>query len=290
MKPTYRTTGAKLLLIPLLASTWGCGHTAARAEPPTVKNIPTILNRADFHGPLDSYDLSRDERIEISVGNRISDWNCIRRKGFTVPLKSIPIAEVSDDDSYGYLKFLDTPTALRYGYHLPPEAPHPETDVVRPVFGGRLGARKAWLEGCQSIINQTRSDQFKLPVDPRSGVQESIAKAQIDRRHLAVSGRWSSCMRRAGFSYRTPFDAMNAKPWGLTDPSGQSRGPVTQNEIAVARADATCRQTTNYQGWWIALLTAYENRFIRANEGKLLEARRIAHTELAAARSAAVAH
>jgi hypothetical protein len=262
--------------------------TAGSTGQPAVGPIPTVRSATDLHGPLDSYMLTNDDQWKISIGNRISDWKCIRNKGFDIPVKSIPIAEVSNDDSFGYLKFLDAATASQYGYHLPPAVPHPGTEVVHPLFSNQLAARQAWMSDCQSIVTQTRSNQFQLPVDPKGGVQLSMAKAQVDSRYLAVAARWSTCMSKSGYTFKTPLDAMNAKPWGLTDPSGQSRGPVTAVESGTAGADARCRQETNFQGWWVALVNAYENRFISANEGKLLESKKIAQSELDAAMKAAV--
>lgn len=262
------------------ATACSTGQPTISPGQPALRPIPTIRSATDLQGPLDAYSLSKSDQWKISVDNRIADWKCIRHKGLNIPLDSIPIAQVSNDDSYGYLKFLDTATAQRYGYHLPPAAKLPGTDVVHPLFGGIPAAQRAWTAGCQSIINQARSKQFDLPIDPLRGVQVSIAQVQHDTRYLAITRRWSACMARSGYPYKTPFDAMNTRPWGLTDPSGQSRGPVTALEIRAATADAQCRQSINFHGWWVTLLTAYENRLINANQSKLNQAKRIAQAEL----------
>jgi hypothetical protein len=70
-------------------------------------------------------------------------------------------------------------------------------------------------------------------------------------------------MRRAGFSYRTPWDANDDPRWWV------DQDTASDPEIATATADVGCREDANLVGLWYAVETAHQTRLIEENSEQL---------------------
>jgi hypothetical protein len=62
-------------------------------------------------------------------------------------------------------------------------------------------------------------------------------------------------MRRAGYEYATPLTVTGDPQFAGNQPS--------QHEIAVARADVSCKASANVIGIWFTVESAYQNTWIR---------------------------
>jgi hypothetical protein len=104
------------------------------------------------------------------------------------------------------------------------------------------------------------------------------ALSKNDYRVQSAVRQWSTCMKTRGYSYRTPDDAMSDPRWSLNSskPSGI--------EIAVATADATCKESSNLVGIWYTVESAYEDELISRAKTQLEHVK----SALEAARQAAV--
>ncbi len=87
--------------------------------------------------------------------------------------------------------------------------------------------------------------------------------------------KWSACMRRSGFGYATPLDAMNDRRFETAAPTGL--------EKSVAHADAVCKQQTNVIAVWYAADVALESLKIAAAGAGMVTTRRGITAELRAA-------
>jgi hypothetical protein len=88
------------------------------------------------------------------------------------------------------------------------------------------------------------------------GFHDSESDPQVS----AVERAWSQCMKRGGYSFATPFDAMA---------SCASASAPSAAEISQAKADVACKQQTKLIAAWVAVETRIENQLIASNRQTL---------------------
>ncbi|SNB90865.1 hypothetical protein SAMN02745831_07182 [Streptomyces sp. PgraA7] len=60
---------------------------------------------------------------------------------------------------------------------------------------------------------------------------------------IKVFGQWSDCMKKSGFNYKTPLDALSDSRFG-------DANQVTDLEISTAQADLKCRNQHKVTQTW----------------------------------------
>jgi hypothetical protein len=258
------------------SGTAGDGSNPLAADPPALGQVPVLNDARDVSLPLDHYRATEEQAYTLTRAREMLTVDCMRRFGFNRSL-SPPVAKSPGPGgrygiSYG-------PEVDRYGYHQPPERvgpPRPPRDPNNRPSAAELGVERG--EGLTSHNGQAvprggclgeadralggetgeggtapaldSSDMFtKLRLQARNATDADV-------RLLEVFGKWSECMKKAGYSYRSPWDAND-------DPAFQ--GEISAKEIATAQADLRCRIEFNVNGLYFALEEAYQRRAIEQN-------------------------
>lgn len=261
--------------------TASCGAGSEKAEgPPLISATPTVTSVADSVLPLDAYTLSAEEDRTVGQALHLLIRQCGQRFGVDVrmgPPDNPSLIELSAR-RFG---IIDAGEAARFGYNWPPSSPLHEDDK---------GSGEGWDPGpLERLVVQGQSEGSPeaLPKDrdgrplPDGGcaaeaertfglapaglflandlAREAGDQAEADPRVQQAFDGWSTCMKRRGYTYKTPWEPNDAK-WPE---------PATSQEIATAQADVACRRETNLVGVWYAVERAYQQRLIDAHAEEL---------------------
>jgi hypothetical protein len=273
----HRFLYTALVVLPGAMLIAGCGSsTNAPPSAPPLGSISSIASAEGVSLPLDYYRPTPQQSSTIETAREILVSNCMRRFGFSTPVRrNIPVGPqpnklwgISDEDD-----------VATYGYHPDPKLFPPRPDesslpvpsaAEEQVFSG-VGPRSYNSQtipkgGC------TGDAAIKLGFDVTvtgegNEMKEFVIglanqaddKARTDQRTLDLWSRWSACMRKSGYDYGGPWDANNDPAWG-------AGGDVpSQHEIATATADLRCRNSMNFIGLSDAIETAYQKQIIDQN-------------------------
>ncbi|MFI6152071.1 hypothetical protein ACIBCA_05215 [Kitasatospora sp. NPDC051170] len=154
--------------------------------------------------------------------------------------------------------YLGGPTALELGFH-PPRRPDPRRPDAEAGYGGE--AYDAARVDCDRQVAE------RIGSPPASGADlvsrlfdESTKAAARDSRVVEARRTWASCMEKAGFPASAPEDL----------PKTYGTGPeITQAELAAARADADCTDSSGLAGIWFAAVEGYQRQLIDHNSQAL---------------------
>ena len=233
--------------------------------------------------PLDAFRHSSDDYLDLQLAawQLISD--CVQRFGAEYTVSEAAVADgvppaffFGNERRYG---LFDAGSASQHGYHLPPEGLDPgrkeegwnpsESELVlvrgsdRPSTptdgngqplpdGGCIGeANRILLIG---VPNQRIDEAL-----PNTLAGASFEQSEADSRVRNVMKQWSECMDRSGLDYDNIWEP-NDETWPE---------PVSEEEVAVASADVTCKQEVNLVGIWLAVESAYQDRAIREHTTEL---------------------
>lgn len=269
-----------------IASCWlvvSCTSGPGPDSEPELGPLPTVRSPADVVLPLDAHRLSQREYISVQRASWRLTRDCVRRFGgeYTLPeaavTNNLPNFEHDNDRRYG---LFDPESAATRGYNVPPDQLPKQIDrsitwnptdteklLVRGVPEGSANVPKDVAGnplpggGCQGEADRELADGVTRPADEHLANQLSVEthrRAETDSRVRDVVAKWSECMKRAGYSYRTIWEP-NDKKW--PEPAGAE-------EIATAKADVACKLETNLVAIWYQVETAYQKRTIeqRAQE------------------------
>ncbi len=93
---------------------------------------------------------------------------------------------------------------------------------------------------------------------------QAAERAEADPRLAAAWRAWSRCMAEAGYEYDTPWEAND-------DPRWWSAPKPSREELATATQDMVCRDSTELQATWMALLNARQRDVIDQEGASLAE-------------------
>ncbi|MFD5192260.1 hypothetical protein ACFWMU_29720 [Streptomyces sp. NPDC058357] len=285
---------AAALAAPLLVS--GCGGGPPRTPPgrPPV-TTPTPATTVGLRLPLNAYlPTPRGQATGEYLVYRV-EQHCMRGYGFRyLPRLSSKYIDTTvatwreyESRRYG---ISERTIAARRGYHLtdqPSTTRAPQTATTlsvpeREVLSGRApDGRKLTTPvrlkavpdgGCTGLAGRAvygdRAAEAQRGYDLVARLRgEAFERSRSDPRVAAVNGKWSSCMRGKGFTYRDPDAAIEDPRWNLL-----SAGP-SRAEVAAATADIACKLRTNLLGVNFAVEAEYENAAIAAHPQDLAEVR-----------------
>lgn len=249
-----------------------------RPEPP-LGPIPVIQVDADVKFPLDGYLISPERRATIRKSQDLLVQKCLRRFDFEMEL---PDRE-SDQVRGRVIGVVDDAEVAKYGYSDPEtlesirkaeqirkeQKPWPEEMVA--VLNGRgakaskkgdvpdggcIGEAQRTLGLASQSADKAGDENFVIALS-----SDSTKLAEADSRLKDAWGKWSACMKDAGYHY--------ADPWGPNGEKKFSGDDASSEEIATARADVACRKKHDVNGIWVAVRTAYQNRLIVDNADAL---------------------
>jgi hypothetical protein len=258
-----------------------CNGPSATPEPGL---SPTTVAGAQVSLPLDAY-LPTAEAGERSARARdLLVRDCLGH--FGLQWQGLSAAELGHDRLLqegrlaGRFGLVDKRQAARYGYHPPPWSPlHPDarrqpTDRdrglladVRAVLLGTTASyagRAVPSGGCVQEAERVLWPRPQWDGDPAlvSKLEhEADARADADPRKQDLFRRWSRCMRRAGFGYTVPRDAVHDQRWRRNAAGGQP----SPDEIAAAIIDVRCKEEVRYLEIAAAVTAEYQRQLINAN-------------------------
>lgn len=96
---------------------------------------------------------------------------------------------------------------------------------------------------------------------------EAESQSRADSRVRENDGKWSACMKKAGYSVTDPMDASNQ----LSFQNEELSSPAA---VAAATSDVACKKEVNLVGVRYAVTAAYQKRLIDKNAETLNLARR----------------
>ncbi|MCP2338889.1 hypothetical protein [Actinomadura rupiterrae] len=257
------------------------------------------LDGRQIHFPLDAYTLSDDDLITVQRGRLAAAQACIRKFLGNVYLSDLG-PQVPARTSNRYIKYLDPALVSTLGYHDLIDVQETRKGKSRPVpesyrqkaidalFGNARSINGIPVPkgGCDAESEQQITKGVTKKLDTRLLAFQATQRTETDSRFVAVLGKWSNCMKKEGFNYKGPREAMVDPRWVQIGADGINRRPATRAEIAVAKADAGCRAEVNLYGVWVAVESAYQKRIIAKMEPQLVEAKKNDQTLLSNARAA----
>jgi len=266
------TVGVCMCAIMLLASA-GCavrGSAGPTSAPePTLGVVATIDRPGEVTRPIDGYLPSGDEVAQLVAEQYTAINACLTkhgvngRAGLANPqdLNAYIAGSLSDrverSDLWG---FFAVDTASQYGYRRPPGTPDGLQSSV-PADSTPDVTDACFKAGNDVFDGGDPFSYLGYGALPDGGPQLPAT----DSRYVAAVGKWRACMRDRGFDFTDPIAAIGDARW---------RTPTaTANEIATAVADVDCKVSTNTVGIGAALETAYDQRYITAHLGAVIDFR-----------------
>lgn len=290
-------TAACAVLLSACAGTTGSGDATGEPDP---GKIPVMLETKQLVFPLGAYEATADERQRLNSAQDALVVQCMSRFGFTHTPPARRAAPVTDN-RYVF-GVVDAEEVARYGYQNPLAAVAEQSRPVRPALSGteRLVLSGADDTDPQSLPMSQEAAQREGGSDQKVGGQavpvggcnreaflklyapkpdavdmmyvfnlssEAESQTRADSRVRENDGKWSACMKKAGYSVTDPMDASDEL--GFQNEELSSPAAVT-----AAAADVACKKKVNLVGVRYAVSTAYQKRLIDKNAETLDLARR----------------
>lgn len=282
-----------------LAMTTGCtashdqSDTKAPLTPPSITAVPSVTGDAVRTLPLRAFAGSDNDMATVTRAEGLLTQQCMRQLGFAT-WQPAPPAKLDQAWTTGLkIGIVDQQQATTYGYHAPVDpaaiAARRNSTSANPQQRAELAALSGGDAGNGSTAKPPAGGQIpqggcegearramtaaapKYDVDLYGRIAEQANQAtESDQRIADALGAWSACMKRAGQSYRTPWDA-SEQSWADTP---------TQSEIALATADVACKTETKLPGTWFAVLSGYQQQLIERNRPGLQAMRAARDAEL----------
>lgn len=271
------------------------GCTAAESAEPPKKPAGRAAPAAsaevrNLTVPIDAYATRKVDDYLVAAAEDVLMRDCLDAEGLDwTPRRPVREADVDPPNRRRY-GVMEPAVARAFGFKPPPlpaeEARFTEERIERIRSLGQRGAEIAYgvdgAGGCWKKANTTllkgvprESDYDVINRDTREGYEESQRAPEVRKVHRA----WSACMKKAGFRYGDPMEAM-------ADPRWRKSETASAKEIAAAEADVRCKRETDLVKIWSAAEAKIQQRLIKASadDYRALKATRDAH--LAAARRA----
>lgn len=278
-----------MCLLACLAALVGCSDSDTESGEQAIGPIPTIRSDAAIRLPLDPYIETSETVRVVERAVHLLGRDCMRRFGLDWQVPEPPAIRRAPLHA-GRYGLLDPAEAARHGYHSPPSyvpSPRPREPERTPsqieleVWAGNgrktVSGRSVPDGGCAGeALRALERDAPKAPaIQPQMRANEALQRAERHPRVRSAFARWSSCMRRAGYRYRSPWDVNDDQRWKTPRPS--------RHELATATADVDCRAETNLVGIWYAVERSYQRRYLKAHARELAAVRRTATIRAASA-------
>ncbi|MGH6653942.1 MAG: hypothetical protein ACRDVE_01900 [Actinocrinis sp.] len=261
----------------------------APAAPIHVGGITAITDSSQLTFPIDAYLMTDQQFVEVESATDVLTAQCMSKFGFDYrpAVKNTGAGKGTSTNAARRYGVVDAAAVAVLGYHAPnsgaadARTAEPALDAAgRRVLTGGAGpgtqsaaptATAGTYQGMQippgGCLTQARAELTAhggtvndSPVAQGVNV-DSVARSQQEPQVVAVFKQWSACMQAHGYSYATPYDAINDHRWRTPQPSAA--------EIQVATADVACKQKANVVGVWYAVDCALQTSMIDARQQQL---------------------
>ncbi|MCX4983084.1 hypothetical protein [Streptomyces sp. NBC_00572] len=288
---TFHASRGRRRLVTLAALGLAVTGCANQEEPPRKTGAKLEITRdpAFYEGreivlPLDAYAFTEAQRDDFTDAVHALSGACMKEYGLSWPKVAGQKSPVTGNSRrYGVI---DLPRAEKFGYGvpLPDGMTHEEAQKVgranidrtrklpqktRDVYTGenvkQFGGLPVPQGGC-------RGRAYKALGAPPQGMDsmaldtlryESWDQARNSRIVLDAVARWSTCMSKAGYAYKTPEEAVADTAWRR-----EGTAP-TAAEITAATTDIRCKRDVMLVEKWHSVEVENQKRLVRA-KAKLL--------------------
>jgi hypothetical protein len=276
----------------------GCSGASNTSALPDVKPA-SLTSASQVRLPLDSFQPTFAQ--QTLVGNAVTKLadRCLSQRGFSAgpaflghvdnPISAVDMSAV---------QWLTVQAAEKYGFNQPLPAAvrqYSQTEwAAGGVFALKPAVRKAFYQGgClsqaatqvakgigsavalggspQQAPGYTTYYELAWPGLPMQLEEEAVNETEADPHAAAVTSAWRSCMQQEGYKYASPADALADPRWASGTVAANALSANRGLQVKVAVADARCQESVNFAGIRLALLTAYQERLIKAYTRQLHE-------------------
>jgi len=256
-------TAVSLLFLAVACSNPDQGDRGGAAAP----RIPKAT--AEARGivlPFDEYVLSLKEHYTVSTASDLLVEKCMRKRGHDWKRIDRPsdATEVKNRRRYGVI---EPAVAKSFGYHAPDEMMNPydvpkrEAARESKLPADAKAAALSSADGCvlkaeERLSGGREPDYDKLSEFDARIFEESKKTPEVDR----AMKSWRTCMRKQGFGYDEPDEAVRDSRWW----SDKSAG-ATPREKATASADVRCKKQARLVRLRYSAEKKLEKAHIKAN-------------------------
>ncbi|MET8680631.1 hypothetical protein ABZW18_24355 [Streptomyces sp. NPDC004647] len=266
----------------------GCSTAPVERPQQEAPAVPAITKEEarSLALPFDAYEVSTADIHTIESAEDILLRDCMRDKGMDWQLLPRPRGGNPDYPNRRRYGVIEPRIAAEFGYHAPPESPEilqRKADWDERIAGlqrseqraayGKNGVGGCWEKAHERLLQNVRKSDHEL-FNQRIG--QNFDKSQRDAEVVKVFRAWSTCMKKEGFSYTDPLEAIGDPQWE------QSPRPSSR-EIDVAEEDVRCKRETDLVATWNGAESAIQKETIRshADEFRALKARKQLRLEAA---------
>lgn len=266
------TCGARVPLVPisiLIIALAGCASTQPSVSPtsePPIGPITRVIKATQVVRPIDSYlpDLQEVTALwrarYVAMNQCLSDHGSSARFVQDANMGAFIAAMVKQrttmSDAYG---FFDVENASQYGYHLSPADNVPVVERIPDGVSAGLAkiCRAAGVAATIGLVSIT--DLADSKALPDGGPPLALS----DSRFRAGVTAWRKCMADHGYPNSDPVSLPFDARW---------QGPDAKSgaDIPVATTDINCKVNTNLVGIYLAVQSAYDQRYIDSHATQLV--------------------
>lgn len=269
-----RTIAAVVSLLFLTVACGGAeddGKAAEQKEPVSAGSVPKAsAETRRLVLPFDKYVLSLEEYYTVSNASDLLIEKCMRKRGHEWKHVERPhdVDEVKNRRRYGVV---ESAVAERFGYHAPEVLINPygvKKQEASRENGLTPGAKAAALsrDGCVAKADERLSGGREPDYDKLSELDARIfAESQKAPEVERAMKAWSACMRKQGFEYDKPAEAVNDSRWWPEGSSDESAASRLEKETATA--DVRCKDRTGLVGRWFSAEKRLEREQIEKTPG-----------------------
>ncbi|MGW5780447.1 hypothetical protein [Streptomyces sp. NPDC003863] len=299
-----RTFSAVLPVSLAAALLAGCGSPAdgrtgagaagvPAADAPAAVAVPKITTAVIDPVPVESYLLTEEQWGKLGRAESVLRVRCMKRFGITYEEPMPAASSTQTVSQYRYGKLDPAKTAV-LGYKSAEAASSgaladAEMKAAKERQMRITGSERMVLLGTANPTEKTGAggQDFHGRKVPQGGCVgeaqrrlgnygdaqvandvnlDSFGRSLQDGRVRAVFAKWSRCMEKKGYHYKTPIEASDDKRW-----QGER---ASAEEKKVATVDAECKIENNVAGIWYAVDVAYQKQAIEAHAEELDQVRK----------------
>ena len=256
--------------------------SVGRPQPPS--SVQAALSRMAFT-PYAALGQSDNDGLAPNESSYALAQACLSTAGYpdaaNVPFAvSLGPANLSFAQPWGAWGYLGTAAAQQYGFRAPAGSALGNLGIdvnSVPSNPADLPQAEQTAIGTCSTISQGFTDAVgKGPLAGILTLSNDIANdVQKDAAVKKATQQWSACMARNGYSYHQPqevfFDQIQKMFGGRRqiNVGATVSNAANQAQIAAAVTDASCTQSADLAGIYLAVQASYEQQIVNANQQAL---------------------
>jgi hypothetical protein len=252
--------------------------SVGRPQPPS--SVQAALSRMAFT-PYAALGQSNNDGLAPNESSYALAQACLTVAGYpgagNVPFAvRLGPANLSFAQPWGAWGYLGTAPAQQYGFRAPAGSALSTLGInVNPAPSNPADlppAEQTAIGKCSTISQEFTDAVGKGPLAGILTLSNDIANdVRKDAAVKNATQQWSACMTRNGYSYQQPqdvfFDQIQKMFGGRRqiNPGDTVSTAANQAQIAAAVTDATCTESADLAGIYLAVQASYEQQIVNAN-------------------------